>query len=148
MKYVFPEVDPITIDKHSYTPEQCLLLAILERAVRDLERNVEPEIRRRTVSWFLLKWKHRPTGYRIKRLHWTFQDICDILEFSTIQIDHLRQKAYEASIEIYQKKDIQSQSESHRAQVKTKREACRAGMDDFSTGTRLSYRQAHAAELR
>lgn len=148
MNYVFPEIDPATLDRQSFTPEQHLLLAILERAVRDLERNVEPEIRRRTVSWFLLKWKRRPTGYRIKRLHWTFQDICDILEFSTIQVDHLRQKAYEVSIEIYQKKNLESQGESHRAQIKTKREAYRARMDDFSERTRLSYRQANAAELR
>lgn len=73
-------------------PEKNLLLAVLERAVRDLDYGqVEPHVRRQAIQWF----RAAPPRKHKQNRRWrsiTWYDVRTICQFSKTQLDYIEEK--------------------------------------------------------
>lgn len=115
------------IEVQHHSPERLLLIAVLDRATRDLELHVTRQERKEAIYWFRQGFKGIPAPYPAIG----FFNVIEILELNASQIDFLQEKLYAAErCEIQLQKEIKNQLEA-------KREACRAGLSSFFTGERL-----------
>lgn len=74
-------------------PERLLMLAIVERATRDLETHVERYYRKTAIKWFRDGFK----GKNISREGYiSFVQCLEVLEFNQKELDFLKNKVHEA----------------------------------------------------
>lgn len=78
---------PELVETPRYTPEQVLLLAVIERANRDLDVVCDPQNRRDAIRWFLCKSK----------CVYSFKYCGFYVNLTSCQIKELIRRAYEAS---------------------------------------------------
>lgn len=83
-----------------YVPEKGLLAAILERAFRDLEANVDVHHRVDAIRWF----QGRRIHSRRYTTTFTFEQIANVLELSAYQIEYIMCKVSQADDKSVQKR--------------------------------------------
>lgn len=84
------------------TPERLLMLAVLERAYRDLSPIVDPNTRRQAIRWFQASL----TCLEVKQdCRYTFTQIAEMMEFGIKEINFILEKVAEA--EYYENQRVQ-----------------------------------------
>lgn len=85
------DIDPDYVDAPNFTPEKRLILAVLERAIRDLAPEATSFVRRNAISWF--RADHTVLEYQEK---FTYEFVKEALELSASQIKKIESKVHEA----------------------------------------------------
>lgn len=111
-------------DAPTFTPEERLALAVLERAYRDLMCHGERDWQRRAQQWFLDYFEQRPTLYYL-----SCRNVFIICNLTTTQIEILKELVY--ADENKMPKETKTWPD-----VQKERQDRRIGMGEFSEGER------------
>ena len=138
-------------------PEKLLLLAVLERAVRDLDyHGVEPKDRRSAIFWFRAK----PPAKHKRNRRWrsiTWHDVKALCQFTQTQLDYIEEQVRcaetgytiykenydESSKTLREKKSIRARKSSQ-----NKRQSSGAGVVPPADRKRRRFRVTHGTAQR